>query len=87
MASPILTPPTNGRPITMENSKLTELDKPIIPFIEGDGTRPDIWSGNCSRSECCCCKSLFRTKANQCLKSTRAKQPSISWVPGFPMKK
>src|SRR4026207_1394840 len=29
--------------ITMQNGKLTVPDNPIIPFIEGDGTGPDIW--------------------------------------------
>ncbi|WP_305907991.1 NADP-dependent isocitrate dehydrogenase [Methylomarinum sp. Ch1-1] len=38
-----LTPPSNGSPITMENGKLVVPDLPIIPFIEGDGTGPDIW--------------------------------------------
>ena len=29
--------------ITMQNGKLSVPDNPIIPFIEGDGTGPDIW--------------------------------------------
>ncbi|WP_201986077.1 NADP-dependent isocitrate dehydrogenase [Hymenobacter rubidus] len=29
--------------ITIKNGKLTVPDKPTIPFIEGDGTGPDIW--------------------------------------------
>ncbi|GAA4362691.1 NADP-dependent isocitrate dehydrogenase [Hymenobacter saemangeumensis] len=29
--------------ITIKNGKLNVPDKPIIPFIEGDGTGPDIW--------------------------------------------
>ena len=29
--------------ITMQNGKLTVPDNPTIPFIEGDGTGPDIW--------------------------------------------
>ncbi|MCA9279591.1 MAG: NADP-dependent isocitrate dehydrogenase [Phycisphaeraceae bacterium] len=32
-----------GQPITMDNGKLNVPDQPIIPFIEGDGTGPDIW--------------------------------------------
>ncbi|OEG00102.1 NADP-dependent isocitrate dehydrogenase [Vulcanibacillus modesticaldus] len=36
--------PTNGEKITMENGKLNVPDNPIIPFIEGDGTGPDIWA-------------------------------------------
>jgi isocitrate dehydrogenase len=44
MANPIIPPPVNGRSITMENGMLHVPDNPIIPFIEGDGTGPDIWS-------------------------------------------
>ncbi|NVO30718.1 NADP-dependent isocitrate dehydrogenase [Hymenobacter lapidiphilus] len=30
--------------ITIKNGKLNVPDQPIIPFIEGDGTGPDIWA-------------------------------------------
>ena len=36
-------PPQNGSAISMQNGKLVVPDNPIIPFIEGDGTGPDIW--------------------------------------------
>jgi isocitrate dehydrogenase len=32
-----------GEKISMENGELIVPDYPIIPFIEGDGTGPDIW--------------------------------------------
>ena len=32
-----------GEKIRMENGKLLVPDQPIVPFIEGDGTGPDIW--------------------------------------------
>ncbi len=38
-----LDPPKAGQPITMSGNKLSVPDQPIIPFIEGDGTGPDIW--------------------------------------------
>jgi isocitrate dehydrogenase len=38
-----LIPPASGQPIRFENGKLNVPDLPIIPFIEGDGTGPDIW--------------------------------------------
>ncbi|MGH7595363.1 MAG: NADP-dependent isocitrate dehydrogenase [bacterium] len=38
-----LTPPKEGKKIEMQNSRLIVPDQPIIPFIEGDGTGPDIW--------------------------------------------
>ena len=38
-----LTPPTRGTAITKKDGRLVVPDDPIIPFIEGDGTGPDIW--------------------------------------------
>ncbi len=38
-----LTAPAQGQRITIENGKLNVPKNPIIPFIEGDGTGPDIW--------------------------------------------
>jgi isocitrate dehydrogenase len=35
--------PAQGQKITIANGKLAVPDQPIIPFIEGDGTGPDIW--------------------------------------------
>jgi isocitrate dehydrogenase len=35
--------PTEGQKITIAGGKLIVPDQPIIPFIEGDGTGPDIW--------------------------------------------
>ncbi|MCA0267668.1 MAG: NADP-dependent isocitrate dehydrogenase [Bacteroidetes bacterium] len=34
---------SNGQTITMQDGVLTVPDQPIIPFIIGDGTGPDIW--------------------------------------------
>ena len=40
-----LTPPADGQEIGWhaEQDRLEVPDRPIIPFIEGDGTGPDIW--------------------------------------------
>ena len=38
-----LTPPSEGEKIKIKDGKLEVPDNPIIPFIEGDGTGPDIW--------------------------------------------
>src|SRR6478735_9980615 len=35
--------PKEGQKITISGGKLSVPDHPIIPFIEGDGTGPDIW--------------------------------------------
>src|SRR5699024_10539018 len=33
-----------GEKITVENGKMNVPNRPVIPFIEGDGTGPDIWA-------------------------------------------
>jgi isocitrate dehydrogenase len=35
--------PRGGEKITISNGKLRVPEQPIVPFIEGDGTGPDIW--------------------------------------------
>jgi isocitrate dehydrogenase len=41
--TPSLRAPTGGEAIRMNEGKLEVPATPIIPFIEGDGTGPDIW--------------------------------------------
>ncbi|MDA8210749.1 MAG: isocitrate/isopropylmalate family dehydrogenase, partial [Clostridia bacterium] len=36
--------PAWGEKITIQNGKLQVPNNPVIPFIEGDGTGPDIWA-------------------------------------------
>ena len=38
-----LAAPAAGEPMTMRDGTLVVPNKPIVPFIEGDGTGPDIW--------------------------------------------
>jgi isocitrate dehydrogenase len=40
---PLFSEPTSGDPIKMTSGKLEVPDHPVVPFIEGDGTGPDIW--------------------------------------------
>jgi isocitrate dehydrogenase len=45
MAYERLTPPTSGEAIEHERAfRVKAPDRPVIPFIEGDGIGPDIWS-------------------------------------------
>ncbi len=39
-------PPAEGEAISIENHQLHVPDQPIIPFIRGDGTGPDIWAAS-----------------------------------------
>src|SRR5213075_1060919 len=45
MAYKDVTPPTGGK-ISIQNGKLTVPENPILPFIRGDGTGPDIWASS-----------------------------------------
>ena len=46
MSTPKPTPPAEGSKITISNGTLMVPDNPIIPYIEGDGTGPDIWKAS-----------------------------------------
>ena len=43
MAEAKIVVPEDGSKITIDDGQLNVPDNPIIPFIEGDGTGPDIW--------------------------------------------
>jgi len=43
MTEPTIQPPAGGATITIAGGKLDVPVNPIVPFIEGDGTGPDIW--------------------------------------------
>jgi len=45
MAYKDITPPSGGK-ISIKDGKLTVPDNPVIPFIRGDGTGPDIWAAS-----------------------------------------
>ena len=45
MAYQHVTPPVGGT-ISIHNGKLQVPDNPILPFIRGDGTGPDIWAAS-----------------------------------------
>jgi isocitrate dehydrogenase len=47
MAYDRLTPPTEGSAIEYEGAfRVNAPDRPVIPFIEGDGIGPDIWAAS-----------------------------------------
>ena len=41
-----ISPPKTGEKIRVTDKTLSVPDHPIIPFIEGDGTGPDIWAAS-----------------------------------------
>ena len=40
-----IAPPAGGK-VSIENGKLNVPNNPILPFIRGDGTGPDIWAAS-----------------------------------------
>lgn len=58
--------------IQVENGVLKTPNNPVIPFIEGDGTGPDIWAAAKRVLDAAVKKSLQWRKRN-CL------ERSISW--------
>src|SRR6201997_2175843 len=45
MAYKHIAPPTGGK-VSIQNGKLNVPENPILPFIRGDGTGPDIWAAS-----------------------------------------
>jgi isocitrate dehydrogenase len=62
-----ITPPVSGQEIEWRDGKLSIPDHPILPFIEGDGTGPDIWRAS---------KLVFDAAVQKTYKGKR----SIAWV-------
>jgi isocitrate dehydrogenase len=63
-------PPATGTAITRKSGQLVVPDNPIIPFIEGDGTGPDIWRASVR---------VFDAAVNKAYGGTR----SIAWMEVF----
>ena len=63
--------PSNAGSITFSGGKLAVPDRPIIPFIEGDGTGPDIWRARQRVFDAAVAQSLWR------------ETPKIAWMEVF----
>ncbi len=79
-----LKPPASGTPITIKNNQLVVPDDPIVPFIEGDGTGPDIWRASVRVFDAAVQKA-YRGKRRlawfEVLAGERAKQQTGEWLP------
>ncbi len=62
--------PAQGQAITMNHGHLQVPHQPVIPFIEGDGTGPDIWRAS---------QVVF----DQAVKKAYSGQRKISWLEVF----
>ncbi|MDE3155502.1 MAG: isocitrate dehydrogenase (NADP(+)) [Acidobacteriota bacterium] len=80
-----LKPPTSGTPISRRNGKLVVPDDPIIPFIEGDGTGPDIWKASVRVFDAAVQKAYGgkrRLAWFEVLAGEKAKNLTGEWLPG-----
>jgi len=79
-----LTPPTEGTPITRKEGQLVVPHNPIVPYIEGDGTGPDIWRASVRVFDAAVAKAFggarrvvwFEVPAGE-----KAKETTGEWLP------
>lgn len=72
-----------GEKIIVENGKMNVPNNPIIPFIEGDGTGPDIWAAASEVIEAAVEKAYNGEKKLIGWKYMLVKKPSIRLVNGY----
>ena len=80
-----LVAPTTGEIITMEKGILKVPDHPIIPFIEGDGTGPDIWRASKLVFDCAMNKAYSGKRAITWLEVYAGEKAFANSTTGFPM--
>src|SRR5438045_5544058 len=79
-----LKPPTHGTSIFPKNGQLVVPDDPIIPFIEGDGTGPDIWRASARVFDAAVAKAYGgkrRLAWFEVLAGEKAKNLTNEWLP------
>src|SRR3954454_16641029 len=73
-----------GEPITVRNGRLEVPSRPVIPFIEGDGTGPDIWRASQLVFDGAVERAYGRTRRIswlEVLAGEKAKNETGSWLP------
>jgi len=79
-----LTPPRRGRAISRRGGQLVVPDNPIIPFIEGDGTGPDIWRASVRVFDAAVAKAFGGKRTLEwfeVLAGEKAKNQTGEWLP------
>ncbi len=74
----------SGNKITMQNGKLNVPNDPIIPFIEGDGTGPDIWRASVRVMDAAVAKAYNGVKKivwKEVLAGEKAFNQTNNWLP------
>jgi isocitrate dehydrogenase len=75
---------TSGEPIVRRDGELVVPDKPIIPFIEGDGTGADIWRASVRVFDAAvekCYSSRRRIEWLEVLAGEKAFNQTGNWLP------
>ena len=73
-----------GQPITLRDGRMTVPDHPVIPFIEGDGTGPDIWRASVRVFDAAVAKAYGGKRAivwTEVLAGQKAFDATGSWLP------
>src|SRR5688572_166479 len=84
-----MTPPKNGSAISRHEGQLLVPDNPIIPFIEGDGTGPDIWRASVRVMDAAVEKAYHGKKKIQwmeVLAGEKAFNQTKNWLPDETLK-
>ncbi|HEX3695029.1 MAG TPA: NADP-dependent isocitrate dehydrogenase [Polyangia bacterium] len=85
MASPTLKIPAGGQAIAvLSDGRLEVPDHPIIPFIEGDGTGPDIWRASVRVLDAAVTKEFGGKKSiawTEVYAGEKAKTQFDTWLP------
>jgi isocitrate dehydrogenase len=79
-----LKPPTEGTPITVRNHQIVVPADPIIPYIEGDGTGPDIWRASVRVFDAAVSKAYAgsrRVRWFEILAGEKARNLTGEWLP------
>jgi len=76
--------PKSGDPIVMKGGKLEVPNQPILPFIEGDGTGPDIWRASSAMLDAAVAKAYGGKRKiawYEVYAGEKAKKKFDSWLP------
>jgi isocitrate dehydrogenase len=77
-------PPSSGSQISRKDGRLITPDNPIIPFIEGDGTGPDIWRASVRVFDAAVAKAYHRKRTIEWLEvyaGEKAFKKFNNWLP------
>src|SRR5687767_2159081 len=75
---------TQDARITISNGRLQVPDNPVIPYIEGDGTGPDIWRASVRAFDAAVNKAYGGKKAIQWYEVYAGEKPKTKWDSWLP---